>query len=154
MQNYRDFTTDSIGFDISDGQAFLSQIHAKGLHYIPIFDSAIYIPNPMNASDAYATFERGNATDSFILNPDGSLYIGDVWPGFTVFPDWIGSTLNGTGAGDWWIDEVTRFHSDISFDGIWIDMSGKLDYNFDATTPANFYDRGIQFLCWIMRIWK
>lgn len=24
-----------------------------------------------------------------MLNPDGSQYIGSVWPGFTVFPDWM-----------------------------------------------------------------
>ena len=73
-----------------------------------------------------------------MLNPDGSLYIGEVWPGmspplktprmyrilisltigYTVFPDWIGG-----GAGQWWIDELTTWHNEISWDGIWIDMS-------------------------------
>ncbi|MCJ1288351.1 hypothetical protein MMC26_007706 [Xylographa opegraphella] len=38
--------------------------------------------------------------------------------GYTVFPDWIGE-----GAGKWWIDEMTTWHGDISWDGIWIDMS-------------------------------
>ncbi len=37
-----------------------------------------------------------------MLNPDGSLYVGQVWPGYTVFPDWIGAVLNGTGTIDWW----------------------------------------------------
>lgn len=101
---------------------FLDSLHSGGRHYIPIVDSAVYIPNPNNASDAYPTFDRGNATDSFMLNPDGSLYIGDVWPGYTVFPDWIGASLNGTGAFDWWTGELSRYHANISYDGIWIDM--------------------------------
>ena len=53
-----------------------------------------------------------------MTNPDGSLYIGEVWPGYTVFPDWIGD-----GAGSWWTNEVSMWHDNIYFDGIWIDMS-------------------------------
>jgi len=123
MNQYRDFDNDAIRFGYSEGAEFLSKLHANGQHYIPIVDSAIYVPNPTNASDAYPPFDRGEAVDAFMLNPDGSLYIGEVWPGYTVFPDWIGSVLNGTGAYDWWTDEVTRWHQNVSFDGIWIDMS-------------------------------
>lgn len=53
-----------------------------------------------------------------MTNPDGSLYIGDVWPGYTVFPDWLSS-----GAGQWWIDEMVTWHKKLDFDGAWIDMS-------------------------------
>lgn len=49
--------------------------------------------------------------------------VGAVWPGYTVFPDWIGSALAGGGANDWWINELTDWHKNVSFDGIWIDMS-------------------------------
>ena len=123
MNQYRDFENDQGRFGYAEGAKFLSQLHANGQHYIPIVDSAIYVPNPENASDAYPIFDRGNATDSFMLNPDGSLYIGEVWPGYTVFPDWIGSALNGTGAFNWWANELKMWHQNISFDGIWIDMS-------------------------------
>ncbi|KAG0649653.1 Alpha-glucosidase [Hyphodiscus hymeniophilus] len=123
MNQYRDFENDQGRFGYAEGAKFLSQLHANGQHYIPIVDSAIYVPNPENASDAYPIFDRGNATDSFMLNPDGSLYIGEVWPGYTVFPDWIGSVLNGTGAFEWWSDEVERWYTNVHFDGIWIDMS-------------------------------
>ena len=51
-------------------------------------------------------------------NPDGSQYIGSVWPGYTVFPDWLNSN-----ATSWWIDEMRRWHQDINWSGIWIDMS-------------------------------
>lgn len=93
MNQFRDFENDQNRFSFVEGAKFLSQLHDAGLHYIPIVDSAIYVPNPTNASDAYPTFDRGNASDAFMLNPDGSLYIGEVWPGYTVFPDWIGAAL-------------------------------------------------------------
>jgi len=118
MNQYRDFDNDPIRFGYSEGESFLSALHASGRHYIPIIDSAIYVPNPTNASDNYSTFDNGNMTGAFITNPDGSLYIGDVWPGYTVFPDWISG-----GGGQWWINEMVDWHQKVNFDGAWIDMS-------------------------------
>jgi alpha-glucosidase len=66
----------------------------------------------------YETYARGAKNDVFIKNPDGSLYIGAVWPGFTVFPDW-----HNPKAFDFWANELVTWHRKISFDGIWIDMS-------------------------------
>ena len=86
MFQYRDFTNDPNTFSYAEGQAFLEELHANGQHYVPIVDSAIYIPNPNNASDNYSVYTNGHEQDVFIKNPDGTEYIGSVWPGFTVFP--------------------------------------------------------------------
>ncbi|ORY16610.1 glycosyl hydrolases family 31-domain-containing protein [Clohesyomyces aquaticus] len=118
MDQYRDFTVDPVTFPVAEGQAFLEQLHKDGQHFVPIVDSAIYIPNPTNGSDAYAPYTRGNESGAFLNNPDGSQYIGAVWPGYTVFPDW----LSGAGV-PWWVQEMVLWHKEIPFDGIWIDMS-------------------------------
>ena len=118
MNQYRDFDNDAVRYGYAEAKVFLDRLHAQGQHYVPIVDSAIYVPNPRNASDAYAPFDRGNASDAFMRNPDGSLYIGEVWPGYTVFPDWL-----SPGANAWWSDEMATWHADVAFDGIWIDMS-------------------------------
>lgn len=118
MQEYRDFTVDDKRFNYSDGQAFLQRLHNQGQHYIPIIDSAIYVPNPTNGSDAYQTFNNGNGSNVFMLNPDGSLYIGEVWPGYTVFPSWVDPNTSS-----WWANEIMTWYSKLPFDGIWIDMS-------------------------------
>lgn len=52
MESYRDFTNAPNRFSIEEGQAFLQRLHDNGQHYVPIVDSAIYVPNPANASDA------------------------------------------------------------------------------------------------------
>lgn len=84
MSQYRNFENDPGRFGYDEGAKFLSKLHANGQHYVPIVDSAIYHPNPENASDAYAPFDRGVEADAFMLNPDEeSLYIGAVWPGYT-----------------------------------------------------------------------
>jgi alpha-glucosidase len=41
----------------------------------------------------------------------------------TVFPDFVGAVLNGTGALTWWANEIAEYFKEIQFDGIWIDMS-------------------------------
>lgn len=52
MLGYRDFENDPRTFSYSQGKDFLDKLHSNGQHYVPIVDSAIYIPNPTNASDA------------------------------------------------------------------------------------------------------
>lgn len=119
MKAYRDFDNDPIRFSYEEGQDFLHKLHDKGQHYVPIVDAAIYAPNPANASDAYGIFDEANKTGSLLLNPDGSLYIGAVWPGYTGFPDW----LSNPSASEWWRKSVSEWHSKLPFDGIWIDMN-------------------------------
>ena len=101
MDQYRDFTLDPHTFTPSGVQDFFSRLHGDNQHFVPIVDSAIYIPNPNNASDAYDTYTRGNQSGVFLNNPDGSQYIGAVWPGYTVFPDWQSESGN-----DWWANEL------------------------------------------------
>lgn len=118
MNQYRDFDNDPVRFNYRTGQEFLDRLHSKGRHWIPIIDAAIYVSNPLNASDAYETYDRGNATDSWLLNPDGSTYIGSVWPGYTVFVDLLSDAGN-----EFWINELVEWHKKIAYDGAWIDMS-------------------------------
>lgn len=101
MNQYRDFTLDPISFPPSGAKEFFERLHADNQHFVPIVDAAIYHPNPTNASDAYDTYTRGNETDSFLMNPDGSQYVGAVWPGYSVYPDWL-SPL----AVSWWSNEM------------------------------------------------
>ncbi|KAL2158027.1 hypothetical protein VTH06DRAFT_4837 [Thermothelomyces fergusii] len=123
MKQYRNFENDPVRFSYEEGARFLAKLHANHQHYVPIVDSAIYAPNPDDPGDTYPPYDRGVEADAFMLNPDGSIYYGAVWPGYTVFPDWVGAVLNGSGAIDWWIGELSRWSEKVAFDGLWIDMS-------------------------------
>lgn len=81
MKDFRDFENDPDNFGYSEGAEFIARIHANDQHYVPIVDSAIYHPSP--GGDAYPTFDRGVEAGAFVQNPDGSLYVGAVWPGYT-----------------------------------------------------------------------
>ncbi|KAF1955215.1 alpha-glucosidase precursor [Byssothecium circinans] len=118
MDQYRDFTLDPVTFPPSGVEEFFDYLHGNGQHFVPIVDAAIYIPNPQNASDAYDTYTRGNESGAFLTNPDGSQYIGAVWPGYTVFPDWMSANSQS-----WWIKEMVEWYKEVPFSGFWIDMN-------------------------------
>jgi alpha-glucosidase len=117
MDQYRDFSLDPVTFPPSEVKDFFGWLHGNNQHFVPIVDGAIYIPNPQNASDAYDTYTRGNESGVFLSNPDGSQYIGAVWPGYTVFPDWMASKAQA-----WWIKEMVEWYKEVPFSGFWLDM--------------------------------
>ncbi|KAL4803698.1 glycosyl hydrolases family 31-domain-containing protein [Aspergillus unguis] len=117
MHGKRDFENDQYRFSYKDTEAFLDKLHQGGRRFVPILDAALYIPNPQNESDRYNTYTRGAEKDVFLKNPDGSLYIGAVWPGYTVFPDWHHPDVN-----DYWANELVTWYEKFKFDGIWYDM--------------------------------
>ena len=118
MYEYRDWTLDPISFTPANFSKFLQAIHANNQHWIPIHDAAIYHPNPNNASDAEDYFTAGDEQKVWLLNPDNSTYIGDVWPGYTVFPDWLANNTQS-----WWTEGFRNFSMIADFDGIWLDMN-------------------------------
>ncbi|KAE8358117.1 glycosyl hydrolases family 31-domain-containing protein [Aspergillus caelatus] len=118
MHGYRNFDNDQYRFSYEEGEKFLNKLHDGGRRWVPIVDGALYIPNPENASDAYETYDRGAKDDVFIKNPDGSLYIGAVWPGYTVYPDW-----HHPKASDFWANELVTWWNKLQYDGVWYDMA-------------------------------
>lgn len=83
MKGYRNFENDPVLYSYGEGAAFMDKLHANHQHLIPIVDAAIYAPNPEDPSDAYPPYDRGVEAKAFFLNPDGSIYYGAVWPGYT-----------------------------------------------------------------------
>ncbi|KAI1787666.1 glycosyl hydrolases family 31-domain-containing protein [Ganoderma leucocontextum] len=113
----RDFTTDPVSFPVGEVRAFIDDLTANQQHYIPIVDAAIAIL--VNDSDVYDPYTRGTELDVFLKNPDGSQYLGQVWPGYTVFPDWF---ANNTQA--FWTEALRNWsQSGVNYSGIWLDMN-------------------------------
>ncbi|HYL62207.1 MAG TPA: glycoside hydrolase family 31 protein [Candidatus Methylomirabilis sp.] len=65
----------------------------------------------------YAPYDSGMKEDVFVKNADGSVYVGKVWPGDSVFPDF---TL--TRVRDWWGGLYKNF-VDMGVAGFWNDMN-------------------------------
>ena len=83
MKGYRNFENDPVRFSYDEGAKFLAKLHENKQHFIPIVDAAIYASNPENPDEAYPPYTRGVDAKAFLMNPDGSIYYGAVWPGYT-----------------------------------------------------------------------
>ncbi|KAH7100202.1 glycosyl hydrolases family 31-domain-containing protein [Auriculariales sp. MPI-PUGE-AT-0066] len=116
-QAYRDFTLDSVNFAPDEMRAFIKELHSNNQRYIPIVDAAIAKQIP-NGTDSYPPYVAGKDAKVFLTNPDGSEYVGQVWPGYTVYPDWFAEN-----AQSWWTEALRNWTSDVDFAGIWYDMN-------------------------------
>ncbi|THU98216.1 hypothetical protein K435DRAFT_721010 [Dendrothele bispora CBS 962.96] len=114
---FRDFTSDPVSFPGEEMRAFIRDLAANNQRYIPILDAAV--PVLTNDTDVYNPYTSGSERGVFVRNPDGSEYIGQVWPGYTVFPDWFNNKTE-----QWWLEAMTNWsEGGIEFSGIWLDMN-------------------------------
>ncbi|KAI7901599.1 alpha glucosidase [Cokeromyces recurvatus] len=112
MDQYKDFTSDPVNFPINRMVDFGKTLHEDGQSYVVMVDPAI------SANSTYEPYTRGVDMSVFIKNPDGTDYIGAVWPGYTVFPDWWHPNATA-----YWEKEIIDWVNLLGVDGLWIDMN-------------------------------
>ncbi|KAL6305606.1 glycosyl hydrolases family 31-domain-containing protein [Sparassis latifolia] len=134
----RDFTSDPVSFPAEEMREFIRKLAANYQHYIPIVDAGIN--HQANVTDIYDPYIRGTELDVWIKNPDGSQYIGQVWPGYTVFPDWFAENTQ-----TFWTEALRNWSdSGIEFSGIWLDMNEVSSFcNYSCGTGANLSDTSV-----------
>ncbi|KAH7923369.1 glycoside hydrolase family 31 protein [Leucogyrophana mollusca] len=130
---YRDFTTDPVSFPGDEMRTFIQQLAANHQHYIPIVDVGVAVT--VNSTDVYDPYTRGVEQDVWIKNPDGSEYIGQVWPGYTVWPDWFSENIQS-----YWTEALRNWtEMGVEFSGIWLDMNEASSFCSDSCgTGANY----------------
>jgi alpha-glucosidase len=107
----RPFTVNKAAFP--DLPGLVAQLNAENFHVVAITD--LHIANA--PGENYAPYDSGIAGDHFVKNPDGTVFIGKVWPGPSMFPDF---TRQQTRA--WWGTLYHGLHSD-GVEGFWNDMN-------------------------------
>ena len=109
--NNRPFTIDPERFPHFD--QMIQDLKAEHLHTVVITDLHIAdLPG-----SGYKPYDEGAAGDHFLKNPDGSTYVGVVWPGKAVFPDFTRKSSR-----DWWGTLSSDFVSK-GVAGFWNDMN-------------------------------
>jgi alpha-glucosidase len=111
QDHHRPFAADQIQFP--HFSQMIADLKKQDLHVVAITDLHIaYLPNAN-----YAPYDSGAAGDHFVKNPDDSIYIGKVWPGPSVFPDFTRKSTR-----KWWGSLYAPFvHDGVS--GFWNDMN-------------------------------
>ena len=91
----------------------VSDLRKQHFHLVNITDLHIArLPN-----QGYMPYDTGHAGDHFVKNPDGSEFVGAVWPGPAVFPDFTRAQTR-----EWWGGLYREFVND-GVAGFWNDMN-------------------------------
>jgi alpha-glucosidase len=125
----RPFTVNKESFP--DLAGMIGTLHQEGFHAVAITDLHIADLPDQN----YAPFDSGVAKDFFVKNADGSLYVGPVWPGPSVFPDFTRQQARA-----WW-GGLYRHFTKIGIDGFWNDMNEPSVFNSLKTMPDSVVHR-------------
>jgi alpha-glucosidase len=107
----RPFTVDRLAFP--DLPGLVAELKAQGLQLVLITDLHV----ARAPGQGYAPYDSGKAADAFVKSPDGSDYVGEVWPGPAVFPDFSRSAVRS-----WWGGLYADF-ARIGIAGFWNDMN-------------------------------
>lgn len=107
----RPFTVDTRAFP--DLPGLVRDLAAAKMHLVVITD--LHIADA--PAQGYAPYDSGMAADIFLKQPDGTSYVGPVWPGPAVFPDF--STVK---ARAWWGAQYRDFVG-MGVSGFWNDMN-------------------------------
>ncbi|KAL6008262.1 hypothetical protein ACLOJK_033768 [Asimina triloba] len=109
MDGFRCFTFDKDRF--SDPKSLVNDLHVNGFKAIWMLDPGL------KHEKGYSIYDSGCENDVWIKTSDGEPFVGHVWPGPCVFPDF---TQERTRL--WWAKLVKDFSSN-GVDGIWNDMN-------------------------------
>lgn len=118
MDGYRCFTFDPNAFP--DPRGLNEKLHAIDFRSIAIIDPGIKF------EAGYEVYETGNAIDAWVRDSFDRPYIGKVWPGRCVFPDYTRADVR-----QWW-GGLYQDWLRSGIDGVWNDMN----------EPAVFHSEG------------
>ncbi|MBX7135686.1 MAG: glycoside hydrolase family 31 protein [Fimbriimonadaceae bacterium] len=126
MDGYRVFTYGEKRFP-KGVEAAIKAVSKNGRKVVPIIDPGV------KQEKGYRVFDDGKRKGVFCENPQGLPFVGMVWPGRTVFPD-----FSMPASRDWWAKYSSEFRS-LGFAGCWVDMN---DPATGAVDPQDMLFRG------------
>ncbi len=115
MEDYKDFTWNKDSFP--DLAGLIADLKKDNLRVVPIIDAGVKVEK------GDPTYDEGVANDYFCKKEDGNLFVGAVWPGHAVFPDFLREDVRQ------WFGEKYRPLMEAGVEAIWNDMN----------EPAIFY---------------
>jgi alpha-glucosidase len=110
MDEYRVFTWDKK--DIPRPRKLNESLKRQGIKTVTIIDPGVKL------DPGYSVYDTGKAADVFCKAASGRDYVGRVWPGDTVFPDFTQEAVQ-----EWWAGHVAQFMEAAALDGAWLDMN-------------------------------
>ena len=120
MDGFRCFTANL--HDFPDLKGLNGELAAMGFHSVAIIDPGI------KQEPGYHVYDSGQQIDAWVRNAAGQPYVGDVWPGQCVFPDFTRADVRR-----WWGGLYGPFLN-LGFGGVWNDMNEPAVFNVPGHT--------------------
>lgn len=127
QKDMRPFTVDQERFP--DFARMIADLNREEFRVVAITDLHIA------EAAGYAPYESGMAGDHFVHNADGSVYVGKVWPGNSVFPEFTRASTR-----QWWGRLYGPFVRD-GVAGFWNDMNEPAVFSAEKTMPETVRHR-------------
>lgn len=127
MDGYRVFTFNRERFP--DPKAMMDELREMGVRIVPIVDPGV------KQDPRYPMYREGVENDYFCKSIEGDIFIGEVWPGASAFPDFTEDEV-----GRWWADRH-QYYLDLGVGGIWNDMNEPAVFNEIKTMEPHIMHR-------------
>lgn len=120
MDAYKDFIWSPVHFP--DPAQLISDLHAGGFSSVVMLDPGVKVEN------GYSVYESLLASGRYVRNSDGSPFVGAVWPGACLFPDFTEPDCRA-----WWGEQYAPL-LDMGIDGFWNDMNEPAVFDSESHT--------------------
>lgn len=115
MDDFRVFTWDNKKF--KNPKAFTDELKSMGFKVVTIIDPGVKVDK------GYKIYAEGLKNGYFATDKDGMVYKNTVWPGDSVFPDFMNSQVR-----KWWGNNQ-KIMFNLGIAGIWNDMNEPASFN-------------------------
>lgn len=128
MDGFRVFTWDNKKFE--NPKEFINKLKEMGFKLVTIIDPGVKVDK------GYKIYDEGIRNGYFATDKDGIVYKNRVWPGDSVYPDFMNEKTR-----NWWSDNQ-KIMMDVGVSGIWNDMNEPASFNGPLPDDVMFNDDG------------
>ena len=128
MDDFRVFTWDKNKF--KDPKKMIENLNDDGFKLVTIIDPGVKVDK------GYKIYDEGLENNYFATDKNGIVYTNWVWPGNSVFPDFMNSEVR-----KWWSNNQ-KIMTDYGVSGIWNDMNEPASFNGPLPDDVKFNEDG------------
>lgn len=127
MEGYRVFTWNKALYH-NDPEGYLQTLTDRGFKPVVIIDPGV------KKDENYYVYKEGVENGYFAKTPEGEVYINEVWPGESAYPDFGKPEVR-----EWWGDKQ-KFLLEKGVRGVWNDMNEPASFNGPLPDDVVFSD--------------
>ncbi|BCZ44581.1 alpha-glucosidase [Clostridium gelidum] len=129
MDGYRVFTWNNERFE--NPEAMIKKLNSMGFKVVTIIDPGVKVDK------GYKIYDEGLKNGYFATDKEGITYVNEVWPGDSVYPDFLNSKVR-----KWWAGNQ-KIMTDTGVSGIWNDMNEPASFRGPLPDDVMFDNDGI-----------